>query len=394
MMLPLHPQVRPNEILSSWMVRLAFANGFPLHTFYANLLGYKAPIWNRDTDRHPAQALLDVLIRHTDQSSATLQTLTLNAYNGILFEQLPLIGTAPWILPVGVFHRTRRRAGMQFCPVCLQLDTVPYYRRTWRLALYAMCEYHQCVMQEHCPSCHAPVAYHRHGIGRRKTIPEQPLRLCHYCGFDLSRTHPIYLNWPDARSWLLFGAIISLFEQGAWYCGQLTPPCGVPFFQGFHSLVSVINGRYGHRLRQHLGKTFGLTIGSDHPAQHLEFEHLSAQERLKLLLAATWLLDDWPNRFVELCIQTRFTRSRMAEDLHSLPFWLACVIDEYLDCRPYIPSDHEIIAAGNYLHAHEQPVSSSTLGQLLGLSRDMAGAAWHLWQLQLGLSPKKPHDSN
>lgn len=392
--LPLHPQPQPDEILSSWMVRLAFANGFPLHTFYANLLGYKAPIWNRDTDRHPATALLDVLSRCTGQIPATLQTLTLGAYDGILFEQLPLIGNASWVLPVGVFHRTRRRAGMQFCPICLQLDITPYYRRHWRLALYAMCEHHQCVMQEYCPSCNTPVAYHRHGIGRRKAIPEQALRLCHLCGFDLRRTRPVYLDWPDGYSWLLFGATISFFEQGAWDCGRLTPACGVPFFQGFHTLVTVINGRHGHQLRQLLGKTFGMTIGTDHPAsRHIEFENLNAFERLKLLLAATWLLDDWPNRFIALCSEAKFTRSRMAENVHNLPFWLANVVDEYLDCRPYIPNEHEIIAAGHYLDTHEQPVSPSALSQLLGLSRDIADAAWRLWQRHSCSVPKKPHGS-
>jgi hypothetical protein len=298
-----------------------------------------------------------------------------------LFQHLPPVGNTPWVLSVGVFHRIHRRAGMQFCPICLQLDSTPYYRRPWRLALYAMCERHQCVMQEYCPSCSAPVSYHRHGIGRRKAIPEQALRLCHRCGFDLRRTLPVYLEWPDKDSLLLYCATVSCFEQGAWGCGQLTLPCGLQFFQGFHTLVAVLNGRHGQLLRQQLSNIFGLGIGTDHSLSgHLEFEHLNALDRLKLLLAATWLLEDWPNRFVALCTETGFTRSRMAENVHSLPYWLSSVVDEYLDCRPYLPSKREIIAAGNYLHTHEQSVSSTTLRHLLGLSRDNARAAWHLWQ--------------
>lgn len=34
-MLPIHPQPMSDELLTSWMVRLAFANGFALHTFYS-----------------------------------------------------------------------------------------------------------------------------------------------------------------------------------------------------------------------------------------------------------------------------------------------------------------------------------------------------------------------
>lgn len=381
-MLPLHPQPRPDEILSSWMVRLAFANGFPLHTFYANLLGYKQPIWNRDTDRHPAPALFEILHRHTGQSLQTLRVLSLAAYDGVLFESLPMVGNAPWILPVGVFHRTRRRGGMQFCPICLQLDVVPYYRRCWRLALYAMCEHHHCVMQEFCPSCHFPIAYHRHGVGRDKDIPEHGLRLCHHCGFDLRWTCPVYLDWPDIRSWLVFGSLISFFEQGVWSCGRLVSPCGVPFFRGVHTLVRVIMGRHGQRLRQQLSKILGVAIDAHSLAQHAEFEYLSAIERLKLLLSVVWLLEDWPKRFVAICTEVRFTRSRLAEDVGALPFWLADVANEYLDCRPYLPTECEVIAAGNYLRGRGQLVSTATLGNLLGLSKDSAGGAWRLWRLQ------------
>lgn len=116
-MLPIHSQPRPNEILYSRMVRLAFANGFPLHSFYSALPGYKAPIWNRDTDRHPSPALLETLSRFTDQLLPDLQALTLSAYDGILLKQLPAIGDAFWIPPVGVFHRTRKRTGIQYCPL-------------------------------------------------------------------------------------------------------------------------------------------------------------------------------------------------------------------------------------------------------------------------------------
>lgn len=380
MLLPLHPQPKSDEILSSWMVRLAFANGFPLHTFYANLLGYNAPIWNRDTDRHPSPALLEVLSRCTGKSLGTLQGLTLSAYEGILFGQLPMIGNAPWILPVGVIHRKRRRAGMQFCPLCLQRDTNPYYRRSWRLALHVICEHHQCVMQEYCPFCHEPVAYHRNGIGREREIPEQTLQCCHRCGFDLGLTRPVYLDWPDPNSWRLLGRMIRLFEKGGWSCGQLALPCGVPFFAGLRVLVSVANGRHGHRLRHVLGRTFGQSIGVWSPAHHVEFEYLSTLDRLKLLLVVMWLLEDWPARFVAICAESRFTRSRLAEDVRALPFWLASVADEYLDGRQYLPNAEEIFSAGGYLLSEGQEVTLQTLGDVLGLSRDGRRTALTLWQ--------------
>lgn len=380
MLLPLHPQPKPDEILSSWMVRLAFANGFPLHTFYANLLGYRAPIWNRDTDRHTSMALLSLLGRYTGQPLSALHALTLDAYEGVLFEQLPTIGIAPWILPVGVLHRLRRRAGMQFCPLCLLSDAIPYYRRSWRLALHPVCVQHRCVMQEYCPSCHEPVAYHRHGVGRGKKISDQALQCCHLCGCDLRCAQPAYVDWPDPLSWQSLSKMICSFEQGGWNCGPLTPPCGVPFFSGLRVLVGVVNGRHGMRLRERLSDILGVSFDNRDPAHHMEFELLGASERSKLLLATSWLLADWPCRFVSMCAECAFTRSRLAEDVRGLPFWLASVADEYLDRRLYLPNASEVVAAGNYLRCCGENVTPRTLGLALGLPRDSAKAAWRYWR--------------
>lgn len=378
-LLPAHPQPLDNEVFSSWMVRLAFANGLPLHTFYSAYLGYKEPIWSRDIDRHPSHGLLNLVSKCSGQSIEKLKSLTLISYEGVLFEQLPLTGNASWVLPVGLFHRTRQRAGMQFCPLCLRDDVVPYYRRYWRLALYAMCEHHLCIMMEYCPSCHTPVAFHRHGIGRGKGIAEKVLKFCHCCGLDLSLVSPEHIYWSDARSFSMLVATIKCFERPQTPPWHLFSPCGVPFFQGLRVLIGVINGRNGHGFRQQLGKIFGIRIGTDDPKKHFDFECMDAKARLILVLATFWLIDDWPRRFLRLCTVVGFTRSRLTEDFRSLPFWLAQLADEYLDNRPYVFSSTEIIAAGYYLTNKQKAVTWQSLGATLGLPRDSAKAAWKIW---------------
>lgn len=383
-MLPMHPQPQQDEILSSWLVRLAFANGFPLHTFYSTLLGYKAPIWSRDIDRHPPRAMLKVLKKYTQTPIAALETLALSSYEGILFEQLPMTGDAPWILPAGVFHRTRLRAGMQFCPLCLQHDLTPYYRRSWRLALYSVCTHHHCLMQQYCPSCQSPVIFHRHGIGRSKVIPEEALRLCHLCGFNLGSADPIYVEWPTVKSRQLLLVMLSMIDMGEWRPGSISPSFGVLFFQGLRILIGVISGRNGMRLRQVLSKILGMKLES---VLHKDFEYQETSVRLKLLLATMWMLEDWPNQFLQLCSSAHFTRSRLTDYFPSIPFWLASVVDRHLDTRPYLPGVGEIVEAGNYLIAHSMNVTSMSLAELLNLKRDVARRAHKIWQLQLGCAP-------
>ena len=123
-----------------------------------------------------------------------------------------------------------------------------------------------------------------------------------------------------------------------------------------------------------------MNFGVDGGESRLEFEYLCAAERLKLMLTVTWLLEGWPVRFLAICTGARFTRSRLAEEVRALPFWLSHVADEYLDNRTYMPCNQEIISAGNYLISHHQEVSPEIFGQLLGLTRDSARAAYHLWQ--------------
>lgn len=362
------------------MVRLAFSNGYPLHTFYSSLLGCKEAIWNRDVDRHCASAILRVLSNHTDQSVCALESMMLSAYGGVLFEALPKVGNAPWVLPVGVFHRIRRRMGMQFCPLCLKNDSIPYYRRTWRLALYAMCERHHCIMQEFCPICRAPITYHRHGIGRRRAVPDVAiLNFCHACGYDLRCSNPAYLDWPDEVSWKNYTDLLTGFQSGAWDALHVPVACGVSLFQGFHALLTAVIGRKGRRIWAQIQEDLNMENVSIRRATHDEFENLCATDRLNLLLMVTWLLDEWPERFLRVSRNAGFTRSMLSEEVESLPFWLVSVVDRNLDRRPYFINTSEIGAAVDYLISHHQVVTPQTLGSVLGLSKDSERTAWKAW---------------
>lgn len=380
MILPMHPHPQQGEIFSSWLVRLAFANGFTLHTFYNKVLGYKGSIWNRDADRHPSDTFLDILSRSTGLTVNEIKHLTLCSYEGILFEKLTMIGNAPWIMPLGIFHRQHRRTGMQFCPLCLKMDAVPFYRKKWRLAFYAACDRHQCVMHECCPSCKSPVAYHRHGVGRNRDVFETSIYLCHNCQFDFRDAPLQYMHWPDAKSWQLLMFTLTFFEQGAWDVFELPTPCGVSFFMGLHILEGLIRGRHGERLREALSEKIGYEFKIKMASTETELELYSAEERLELILICFWLLDSWPKRFVDLCAETGLTRSRMSEAYVEIPFWLTKVVNEHLDRRPYILSAEEIFTAGEMLRSQGTVGSAKALGKILGVSRDRAIKAAIIWR--------------
>lgn len=383
-MLPIHPQPLPDELFTSWMVRLAFANGFALHTFYSSLLSCRESIWNRDSDRHPPVVLLNCLSTATGKSIDELRNLTLSSYEGQVFEKFLISGDVPFLLPVGVYHRTRRRAGIQFCPQCLKLDQVPYYRRHWRLALSAVCPEHNCLLEQSCPSCGSPIIFHQHGMGRLKYISESALSICSKCYFRLGDTEPRPSLWTDSAAGRLQLSMTRMVQFGNWD-GSLQPvPLSLSFFGGLRIILGLVCGRHGARLRAVLSKAIGTEIC---PVANLDFEYQSVDVRCTVLLAAMTLLVEWPLRFHEACSSANVTRSRLADTFLVMPYWLRIAVDQYLDRRIYVPPAEEVAAAASFLQKAEITVCTSSLGALLGLKKDLARRAFLLWQVDHTAAP-------
>lgn len=262
------------------------------------------------------------------------------------------------LLPIGIFHRVRRHAGMQFCPARLQSDAVPYYRRYWRLAFYVVCHRHRCLLSDRCPACSQPVAFHRHGIGRQRVGHGYSLAYCSACGADFRLTR---VEDPGHISTGLQG--LGLLSMASLQ-HSMALPCAVPFFKGLHCLVSILMGRHGSRLRREITDRTGLAIEG---AKH-EFELLSFTERARLMTAVYWLLEQWPTRFIQICSAAGLTRSRLSAYPSALPYWLASVAEQCLDRRILIPCDQEILAARDILLRHEKNITARGLAELMGIS--------------------------
>ncbi|NKF25534.1 TniQ family protein [Pseudomonas sp. BGM005] len=378
-MLPMHPQPLQDELFSSWLVRLAFSNYFPLHSFYSGLLGFKGPIWNRDIDRYQPNQLLTLLSQATGQPLQVLRGMSLARYEGTLYEELTSHGSIAWLLPLGIFHRTHKLAGLLYCPLCLRSDPLPFYRQSWRVALAVACKYHGCVLEEVCPRCLAPVIFHRHGVGLGKCPHVSLLRKCHACGEDLGLTTPQYPSWPDEQTVELSMALATDFEACPWRQIVQGVPCAAPFFVGLHKLISLLNGKYGERLQRTFCPDLGVEVL---PPSKAHFERQRIERRLKLVLRACWLLQEWPDRFVFCCRAMGMSRSRTTELPGLLPYWLETVLSNHLDLRVYFVSEQEVCEAANYLVAHGQVVTLETLQPLLGQQRDATRRLLKKWAHQ------------
>jgi hypothetical protein len=118
----------PDELLTSWIIRVAHGFGLKVQTFCNILFGNTRQVWNRDVDRLGPEWLIESLSIGTGTPLAKAFATTLRAYEGILYVQYKTPGALPWIQTLKMHHRKRDGFGIQFCGRCLAEDPVPYFR--------------------------------------------------------------------------------------------------------------------------------------------------------------------------------------------------------------------------------------------------------------------------
>ncbi len=77
---------------------------------------------------------------------------------------VPVVRVAPsgvrrWVNAIGVYHRSRIRHGLCYCPVCL--DQSRHFDKHWRMSFWTVCPEHSLLLLDACPHCDAPVVPHR-----------------------------------------------------------------------------------------------------------------------------------------------------------------------------------------------------------------------------------------
>ena len=156
----------PDELLSSWIHRLAFANGIASRPF-AGILGLGNRMWSPFLDLQLPHRIAALLC---DQS-------------GIPYTAISALSVTDWaltplMLPLRENTHRSRSAWIQYCPLCLADDKTPYFRRQWRLASRISCFVHGSGLRDRCPTCHRAIAPFDH----RELLPQH---FCARCGFDL-----------------------------------------------------------------------------------------------------------------------------------------------------------------------------------------------------------------
>lgn len=307
---PLVPELLEDEIISSWLVRCALAQGCEPTTL-ARDAWPELRFWCTDPDRSLSSEQLASLSRLSGMpmevlQASTLQPLQRSMVSTALFPK----GIAPWFLCLG--HRSRRRSGgLQYCPVCFE-GQAPHYLIQGRLAWHTSCPVHHLILLDHCECCHAPLC------PQLVAPPRENLCRCHRCGYQLSQTttgvaSANALRFQEATDSLFFGPPLR-------YGGHhlLT----TEWLSLSRWMIGIL--RSAARARSKSSEGFFRELGVDMerlhaPATGLPFEYLPPEDRA-LLLANVWcMLKIEPDRLVELAEREHMPASLLLPRSRELP---------------------------------------------------------------------------
>lgn len=308
-----------DELLSSWLYRLAEINATKLHTFSKRYFP-KHPVWNRDIDKSASPELLKELARITTIPSRDVFATVLPSYEGQLLEHINSNGNSKWVLPLGIYHRLRKRFGLQFCPRCLIKDGLrPYFRKYWRLSIFVSCPICGLRLHDRCPFCFNPVAFHRNEQGTKNFRISSPICCCSFCKNDFRDANEI----ASEKEIINMQRTISRWiNQG--FTSKL--PYSHLYFDVLYQIIKLILTKHHSAFELQKLLCLNTTKKWKENKDRADFEHLSVTDREGVLHMAFWLLAKWPNRMISICKNSRTTSSTLLRDFPSSPYWYHKVV--------------------------------------------------------------------
>lgn len=317
----------PDELLSSWMIRLAHANGLGCESFVTLVFGRQQPVWTRDIDRSASDDQLGLLSRISGTSPSRLLECTLREVEWKVGHSAAPYTAVNGLLPLGVYHRARRCYGLMFCSECLSTDEAPYFRRMWRSSYLTCCTRHGVLLQDRCWSCGAAVAPHRVDVHwSQHTSAESTLHTrCWSCGSGLERAPRLAADEALVRVSRVAEVALSegFADLGVW---QLFAPL---FFQGIRRLMQV---------HVHPSRPQGRTL-----------ERWGVNERSAALVTVARWLANWPVAFLDDMRVRHLSYSDLRNGRVTLPYWIDHVCRTELLAKKAARSSTEIEGMYRYV---------------------------------------------
>lgn len=176
--LPLYVEPKENEVLLSWLLRLATRLGVSLQTLV------RAAFWIDDRRersqwwRRPEPQMLSRISVKTGITTERLRGMTLESWSPVYRDDEVNERFSAQRFTVAAPRRKAFRYVL--CEQCLEAHATSYLRTSWVIGWVAVCPEHATIMMVHCPKCTAKLR-----PGRPSSIARFAPLTCARCGNDL-----------------------------------------------------------------------------------------------------------------------------------------------------------------------------------------------------------------
>lgn len=298
--LPCAIKPEKDELFSSWLIRLSNAHLSGIVNFYKDIYPY-SNIWKMDIDTQAPEKLIKKLEEITFSTYEEIFSTTLKSYEGRLFLEMMYSNKTKWILPHSTPHTTTINSSVAFCPSCFKKDENPYFRKHWRLSIAILCTECSVYLQDKCPACNEPIKFDTTGFTIKNGHYEHSFKNCFNCQFDLSKA-PVQLAPTKYLKKQI--ELYRIIKEG-WNEKVIYPHL---YFDVLHHILKLIKGK----------ELFLINTLEDFK---VPFEQSPIKVRIKQLIIAIWILEDFPKRFIRIIPKENLIPSILFRKFKTVPFW-------------------------------------------------------------------------
>lgn len=347
----------PDELLSSWLIRTAFAHHVPMSTFCTDFInGDGSSIARRDLDFYWDIHFFETLAAKSHLAIGTILSMSLRSLEGALYV------CNNCLYPPDLLRRLkdkRTHYGLLYCPICLAEDPIPYWRKIWRFDFIHACNKHNVLLTDRCSKCHAPVS-----LTKMKSF-SSPVN-CHKCGWDYrdSSTHQLSkkdLYGLKGQEYLLEG-----LNRGYFFVDE-HKIASVLFFMVYNNLINLLDRGSKNIFGSYpLWESYLTSYEISQPfSDHCAFIY-------KNFLATGMfyhLFQDFPSNFKEFAKTNHLTYRTLTHDMAYVPFWYEKMIEKIVPKQNKSGREismNEIIGAIHYLKNNNMPINKIEVARIIG----------------------------
>lgn len=319
-----------DELLRSWFVRNAlFLNMKPSQL--STIIFQNTDIWKSDIDTQLSNKSIGSLLSAVEIKREDLDKTLISLNCDHFYPHLNDSKQIKWVLNIGV-HQRGRKSSIQYCPLCISTDAVPYFRTYWRFGFLTSCHIHDICFLDSCYSCGALIDLVRYDKKNDSYFNQIDYLKCSQCSFDLREAPKIRPHHHELKA---NQEHFKLLTKGYGSVGNLHFNYSHIYYDGFKRIMSfLLCSKKGAEIFKYIVDINNLdkNLVDDRylVRQHSEPEHLRLSMRKVSIIFSYYIMKDWPVSFIEICKEFGITKRLIYSPHLNYPFWLQKVLDSKL----------------------------------------------------------------